>query len=668
MDNRKNLKIWGLVGAMVAAASGYGYADTQINFDPNVDLNWGGAPTDEHIYNTIDASGNNTGNLKMRVDGTVFVAPLEGTTTTTSAGSGDPGVQIFDINPGTVTTYWTITDVGAVSTDTTVDAGGAKIEKNGDITLMGGSTSKTQTTTDTAYLTYINSDPNDQQPSDWTSTDAWVDSTPANGTYGEAFQVDAPVGGIYDSNAPSFTSGSGAFQDLGTTNTPGGNISMEGILTQGPINADGDSRALDVDGTNVFGQLKTVDGVVSLLATTDPAGAGAGHGLTIDTTTNTTTLTGGTGTTSWALNNAGATLTYTGPSAAMLTNNGAFTNTGNASIGGNLGVTGYTTTTGQTNNGDLINTGNINTGTLTAGTTSLGATTAASLAVTNSATVGGDLNVAGSVSIGTTLDMTNGNINNVATINATTANVSGTATVGDLVVNNNLDMTNGNINNVNTITATTGNITTVNATTGNITTVNSTTGNITTVNSSTVNTEDLYADYADVSHIDVSTLHVTGSISNYTSNNGGMLLLEDDVTVSGTMYTRGIVNTGNTSTTTLNVAGLTTTNGINNNGTINTDNLNAEYISAYEVDASYVYAEGVYADYVSAHEVDANHVFTDTLTVYDDVTIGGHTTTHGIDNSGYRITGVADGVEPGDAINKRQFDGRSIRSTAASTT
>ncbi len=171
MDNRKNLKIWGLVGAMVAAASGYGYADTQINFDPNVDLNWGGAPTDEHIYNTIDASGNNTSNLSMRIDGNVYVAPLQGTTTATSTGSGAPGIQIFDIAaPGTVTTYWTVTEVGATSTDTTTDAGGAKIEKNGDITLMGGSISQTRTTTDTAYLTHINSDPTDQQPNNWDTT------------------------------------------------------------------------------------------------------------------------------------------------------------------------------------------------------------------------------------------------------------------------------------------------------------------------------------------------------------------------------------------------------------------------------------------------------------------------------------------------------------------
>ncbi len=131
----------------------------------------------------------------------------------------------------------------------------------------------------------------------------------------------------------------------------------------------------------------------------------------------------------------------------------------------------------------------------------------------------------GNASIDTNLDMLNGNINNVATINATTANVSGTATVGDLVVNNNLDMTNGNINNVNIINATTGNISTLNATTGNIGTVNSTTGNITTVNSGTVNTDEDLCQLSRCQHIDVSTLHVTGSISNYTSNNGGMLRL-----------------------------------------------------------------------------------------------------------------------------------------------
>ncbi len=134
------------------------------------------------------------------------------------------------------------------------------------------------------------------------------------------------------------------------------------------------------------------------------------------------------------------------------------------------------------------------------------------------------------------------------------------------------------------------------------------------------------------------------------------------------MYTHGIVNNGTIGTTTLNVKDKTTTNGINNNGLITTDDLNAEYISAYEVDISYVYAEGVYADYVSAHEVDANHVFTDTLTVYDDVTIGGHTTPTASTTAATGLPVLPTALSLATPSTNGSSIRRSIRSTAASTT
>ena len=105
-------------------------------------------------------------------------------------------------------------------------------------------------------------------------------------------------------------------------------------------------------------------------------------------------------------------------------------------------------------------------------------------------------NVSGTTTTGT-LAATTGNI---TTVNATTANVSGTTTTGTLAA------TTGNITTVNattanvsgttttgTLAATTGNITTVNATTANVSgttttgTLAATTGNITTVNATTVN-------------------------------------------------------------------------------------------------------------------------------------------------------------------------------------
>jgi hypothetical protein len=93
-----------------------------------------------------------------------------------------------------------------------------------------------------------------------------------------------------------------------------------------------------------------------------------------------------------ALNVTGAT-TLTG----ALTANGGITTTtfaasGNATVGGTLNVTGVTTL----------------------GTLNAGAATLNSAVITNNASVGGNLSVTGDASVGGNLDMTNGQIKNVA--------------------------------------------------------------------------------------------------------------------------------------------------------------------------------------------------------------------------------------------------------------
>jgi hypothetical protein len=108
----------------------------------------------------------------------------------------------------------------------------------------------------------------------------------------------------------------------------------------------------------------------------------------------------------------GGSLTVTGTTtlSGLLTSNGitnsgnistgTFAATSNATVGGTLAVTGATTLTGALTSNGITNTGNISTtGNMSAG---------------GNASVGGNLSVAGDASVGGTLDMTNGQIKNVA--------------------------------------------------------------------------------------------------------------------------------------------------------------------------------------------------------------------------------------------------------------
>lgn len=98
-------------------------------------------------------------------------------------------------------------------------------------------------------------------------------------------------------------------------------------------------------------------------------------------------------------------------STSGIANNGNLSNTGNATVGGTFGVTGLTTTTGITNNGSLSNTGNIiNGGNLTnAGTATVtGATTlGGTLAVSGTTTARGITNIG---NISTSGDMETGRL------------------------------------------------------------------------------------------------------------------------------------------------------------------------------------------------------------------------------------------------------------------
>jgi hypothetical protein len=78
--------------------------------------------------------------------------------------------------------------------------------------------------------------------------------------------------------------------------------------------------------------------------------------------------------------------------------------------GGSLTVTGTTTLSGLLTSNGITNSGNISTTTLSTS----GVATLNSAVITNNASVGGNLSVAGDASVGGTLDMTNGQIKNVA--------------------------------------------------------------------------------------------------------------------------------------------------------------------------------------------------------------------------------------------------------------
>ncbi len=134
----------------------------------------------------------------------------------------------------------------------------------------------------------------------------------------------------------------------------------------------------------------------------------------------------------------GGNLTVTGATNTNgITNTGDITNSGNISTG-TLAVTGASTTTGITNTGDITNSGKISTGTLAV----TGATTLSStLAVTGATTLASTLAVAGATT-------TNG-ITNTGNISTGTLSTSGTASVGGT-----LNMNSNKITNVANGTAT----------------------------------------------------------------------------------------------------------------------------------------------------------------------------------------------------------------------
>lgn len=236
MGNKRMSKLQGmaLVAAMVASMSSVGYADTQIDFDDNVSLNWNSADPD--VQNYWSDNGAIDG-VTINIDGTLNVAPLQGTDVTTTPGSGAVGDQVFDVTtpgPGALSYVYTMTEVGETSTEVTTNAGGATIEENGDVTLRGGSTSTVVTTND--YATRLT-----------------IDSDPSSPTYGQAIAEVTGILGVYTPGATpgtgTFTPGSGLVSAPVLDTTPGGNLTMDGNFTMNDGNVDITSMGEDSTAT-----------------------------------------------------------------------------------------------------------------------------------------------------------------------------------------------------------------------------------------------------------------------------------------------------------------------------------------------------------------------------------------------------------------------------------
>ena len=128
--------------------------------------------------------------------------------------------------------------------------------------------------------------------------------------------------------------------------------------------------------------------------------------------------------------------------------------------------------------------------------------------------------------------------------------------------------------------------------------------------------------------------------------------------MTGATTTNGITNTGNFSTTTLSttgnatvdgalaVTGATTTNGITNTGNISTTTLSTTGNATVD----------------GALGVTGNTNVGGSLGVAGNTTVGGNlavtgaTSTHGINNNNNKISGVANGTAPNDAVNYGQLE------------
>ncbi len=168
-------------------------------------------------------------------------------------------------------------------------------------------------------------------------------------------------------------------------------------------------------------------------------------------------------------------------------------------------------------------------------------------------------------------------------INATTGNI-GTGNIGTI---------NSTLGTVTTLNSTTGNIGTLNSTLGTVTTLNNTTGNIGTVNSTTINNSGTI----NTDIIESNTINNTGNVTtnNLVMKNGGFTYTSNTSTyseqfinavtniyryilyppINKLLYTINGNNTLELTDTTATITGTLATTTINNSGTITSNNLSS---------------------------------------------------------------------------------------------
>jgi len=247
--------------------------------------------------------------------------------------------------------------------------------------------------------------------------------------------------------------------------------------------------------------------------------------------------------------------------------------------------------TGATTTNGVTNTGNVQTDTLNT----------TGLATLNSAQVNTTLNVTGATT-------TNG-VTNTGNVQTDTLNVTG-ASITNCITNTSGISNSGGINNHNS------GITNAGAVSG-VTTLSSQTIN----NSGTTTTQNL-------------------TVTNSATVNNDLTVTDDayvggDLTVAGTIYGDG-------------AEGALTLHGGDSSTTVVIDNSGVNVS-----DSTYGQTFNLSNSGNVSTRLDVN--VGDDLYVTDDAYIGGHTTTHGIDNSGYQITGVANGTTKYDAVNYGQL-------------
>ena len=223
--------------------------------------------------------------------------------------------------------------------------------------------------------------------------------------------------------------------------TDGGGASTDSNLTSVVIGS-GDDNSITVDGltTTVLGGLTT-----DTLSSSGDVSVGGNLDMTNGSISNVTTIgTSGDVSVGGNLDMTSGTISNVTTISSTAVSSGTVTTTGNVIVGGNLDMDG-----GTISNAASVSTTAVTTGTMT---TTGNATVGGNLdmdggAISNVTTIG----TSGDVSVGGNLDMTNGTINNLASVSTTAVTTGTMTTTGNATVGGNLDMDGGAISNATSI-------------------------------------------------------------------------------------------------------------------------------------------------------------------------------------------------------------------------